>query len=110
MFIWTNYDNILYLLYVYLAIYFKPTGLFFQKVHVCVCMCVCMCVSQPGAERIITVSHWILFVSMSEIKDRSKDKGSCTSHCLYLLPTVFVYLIKTVHLVARRNYMVLTQG
>ena len=44
----------------------------------------------------------------SDIKDRSKDIGRCISHCLYMSPTV--YPIKTLHLVARRYYMVPTQG
>ena len=42
----------------------------------------------------------------SDIKDWSKDIGS---HCLYMSPTVFMYPIKTLHLVARRYYMVPTQ-
>ena len=46
----------------------------------------------------------------SDIKDWSKDIGRCISHCLYMSPTVFMYPIKTLHLVARRYYMVPTQG
>ena len=54
----------------------------------------------------------------SDIKDWSKDIGwciswcisHCISHCLYMSPTVFMYPIKTLHLVARRYYMVSTQG
>ena len=34
----------------------------------------------------------------SDIKDWSKDIGRCTSHCLYMSPTVFMYPIKTLHL------------
>ena len=40
----------------------------------------------------------------------SKDIGRCTSHCLYMSPTVFMYPIKILYLVARRYYMVSTQG
>ena len=46
----------------------------------------------------------------SDIKGWSKDIGRCISHCLYMSPTVFMYPIKTLHLVARRYYMVPTQG
>ena len=46
----------------------------------------------------------------SDIKDWSKDIGRCISHCLYMSPTVFMYPIKTLHLVDRRYYMVPTQG
>ena len=46
----------------------------------------------------------------SDIKDWSKDIGRCISHCLYMSPTVFMYPIKTLHLVARRYYMVPIQG
>ena len=44
------------------------------------------------------------------IKDWSKDIGRCISHCLYMSPTVFMYPMKTLNLVARRYYMVPTQG
>ena len=46
----------------------------------------------------------------SDIKDWSKDIGRCISHCLYMSPTVFMYPIKTLYLIARRYYMVPTQG
>jgi len=62
------------------------------------------------------VSHWTFddqSVCLSDqnmfgsvIKDRSKDIDTCKSHCLYLSPA----LIKIVHLVARRYYMVPAQG
>ena len=69
---------------------------------------------------IIRVSHWTFEDQLaclsdqnmfaSDIKDWSKDIGRCISHCLYMSPTVFMYPIKTLHLVARRYYMVPTQG
>ena len=37
----------------------------------------------------------------SDIKDWSKDIGRCISHCLYMSPTVFMYPVKTLHLIPR---------
>ena len=61
---------------------------------------------------IITVSHQTFEDQLaclsdqnmfaSDIKDWSKDIGRCISHCLYMSPTVFMYPIKTLHLVTRR--------
>ena len=37
-----------------------------------------------------------------DIKDWSKDIGRCISHCSFMSPTVFMYPIKTLHLVTKR--------
>ena len=66
------------------------------------------------------VSHWTFEDQLAclsdqnmfapDIKDWSKDISRYISHCLYMSPTVFMYLMKTLHLVARRYYTVPTQG
>ena len=64
--------------------------------------------SQPFKDQLACLSDQNMFAS--DIKDWSKDIGRCISHCLYMSSTVFMYPIKTLHLVARRCYMVPTQG
>ena len=60
----------------------------------------CRCLS------IITRHLYVMYSN-----DLSPDiRHLCISHCLYMSPTVFMYPIKTLHLVARRYYIVPTQG